>query len=228
MWTPLARQQQDKLSEDSSAVPRKRGAYRASQKREMTKAFKQDALESAAWKVFSTIGFDAATIRDIVSVSAVSPGSFYNYYKTKDVIFDLLLIKIIKRVRNAILHSRCETDTLEEMLVKSQSAVLQELLSISGAPRFFELNQHHVRARLFIMPETSEMLDDLKKKLIQTVNMLHISPDRMNFIASTVLTTGLEALLYIAHNPFLDIQNVAKLSANMSAASIRAASAVSA
>lgn len=221
----MARQQQDKLSEDSATGAKKRGAYRASQKREMTKAFKQDALESAAWKVFSTLGFDAATIRDIVSVSTVSPGSFYNYYKTKDVIFDLLLIKIIQRVRSAILQSRCETDKLEEMLVRSHNAVLRELLSISGAPCFFELNQHHVRARLFSMPETSEMLDDLKKKLIQTVSMQHISPDRMNFIASTVLTTGLEALLYISHNPLMDIQDVADLSAKMSAASIRAASA---
>ncbi|MDN7350134.1 hypothetical protein [Acetobacter senegalensis] len=55
--------------------------------------------------------------------------------------------------------------------------------------------------------------------------MQHISPDRMNFIASTVLTTGLEALLYISHNPLMDIQDVADLSAKMSAASIRAASA---
>lgn len=76
----------------------------------MTRAFKQDAFESAAWKVFSGIGLDAATVRDIVALSNVSPGSFYNYYKTKEAIFDIILVKVAQRVRGAARQARSEED----------------------------------------------------------------------------------------------------------------------
>lgn len=204
-------------------APSKRKAYRTSKKREMTRAFKEEAFESAAWNVFSTIGLDAATVRDIVTMSNVSPGSFYNYYKTKEKIFDILLIKVADRVKNIVQNSRCPADHLEMMLTKSHQAVLRELISINGAPRFFELNQHHIRARLFTMKETRDMLEDLKLNILRLMPLKTISPDRLSFIAATLLTMGLESLLYMARNPLLDIDETARLSGSMAAGNVRAA-----
>ncbi len=209
----------------TAASPKK--SYRASQKREMTRAFKQEAFESAAWKTFSGIGLDAATVRDIVALSNVSPGSFYNYYKTKEAIFDIILVKVAQRVRAAARQARSEEDNLDAMLQKSQCAAFRELLSIHGAPHFLELNQHHIRAKLFNMSETREMLDDLKQNLLRLVPMKNTSPERMDFIAAAVLTTALEGLLYIARNPLIDIDQTSRLTAGMAAAGIRAAAAAS-
>ncbi|KDE20518.1 TetR family transcriptional regulator [Acetobacter aceti 1023] len=210
------------------ATPKPKKSYRASQKREMTRAFKQESFESAAWKVFSSIGLDAATVRDIVALSNVSPGSFYNYYKTKETIFDIILVKVAQRVGNASRMARQEEDNLDIMLQKGQCAAFRELLSISGAPHFLELNQHHIRAKLFNMAEIREMLDDLKQNLLRLVPMKNTSPERMDFIAASVLTTALEGLLYIARNPLVDIDQTSQLTAGMAAAAIRAAAAATA
>ncbi|MGO2959109.1 MAG: TetR/AcrR family transcriptional regulator [Acetobacter sp.] len=207
----------------SNATPTKRKSYRASKKREMTRSFKEEAFESAAWKIFSSLGLDAATVRDIVSLSNVSPGSFYNYYKTKERIFDILLVRVTERVKQTVLQTRTEADDLETMLTKSHGAVLRELLSINGAPSFFELNQHHIRARLFTMKETRDMLDNLKQHLLRLIPISTISPDRMTFIAASTLTMGLESLLYMARNPLLDIDETALLAGSMAAGNIRGA-----
>lgn len=214
---------QKPVTKAKPTTTRPKKSYRASQKREMTRAFKQDAFESAAWKVFSGIGLDAATVRDIVALSNVSPGSFYNYYKTKEAIFDIILVKVAQRVRNAARLARSEEDNLDAMLQKSQCAAFRELLSIHGAPHFLELNQHHIRAKLFNMSETREMLDDLKQNLLKRVPMKNTSPERMDFIAAAVLTTALEGLLYIARNPLVDIDQTSRLTAGMAAAGIHAA-----
>ncbi|ARW11439.1 TetR/AcrR family transcriptional regulator [Acetobacter ascendens] len=216
---------QKPVTKAKPTTTRPKKSYRASQKREMTRAFKQDAFESAAWKVFSGIGLDAATVRDIVALSNVSPGSFYNYYKTKEAIFDIILVKVAQRVRNAARLARSEEDNLDAMLQKSQCAAFRELLSIHGAPHFLELNQHHIRAKLFNMSETREMLDDLKQNLLKRVPMKNTSPERMDFIAAAVLTTALEGLLYIARNPLVDIDQTSRLTAGMAAAGIHAAAA---
>ena len=216
---------QKPVTKAKPTTTRPKKSYRASQKREMTRAFKQDAFESAAWKVFSSIGLDAATVRDIVALSNVSPGSFYNYYKTKETIFDIILVKVAQRVRDAARLARSEENNLDTMLQKSQYAAFRELLSIHGAPHFLELNQHHIRAKLFNMSETREMLDDLKQNLLRVVPMKNTSPERMDFIAAAVLTTALEGLLYIARNPLVDIDQTSRLTAGMTAAGIRAAAA---
>jgi AcrR family transcriptional regulator len=77
-----------------ASLPRK---YRSSEKREATKEQNRAAIEAAAWEVFCMTGMDAANIRDIVNRSGVSPGTFYNYFRTKEAIFMSLSQKCIRR-----------------------------------------------------------------------------------------------------------------------------------
>jgi AcrR family transcriptional regulator len=81
-------------------MPNQRKApYSLSEKREMTRAQNMEKIEAAAWKVFSTLGLDGATVRDIVTESEVSAGSFYNYYRTKEAVFDKLVAQLMERIR---------------------------------------------------------------------------------------------------------------------------------
>ncbi|MDG1459129.1 MAG: TetR/AcrR family transcriptional regulator [Pseudoprimorskyibacter sp.] len=60
-----------------------------------TRKANRDHILGAARTVFATIGFDAATIRDIVRADGLQQGSFYNYYKTKQNIFEDVVENII-------------------------------------------------------------------------------------------------------------------------------------
>jgi AcrR family transcriptional regulator len=59
-------------------------------KREQTKAANRLAILDAAREVFSELGFDTATVRDIVRRSGLSVGAFYNYYRSKEEVFAAL------------------------------------------------------------------------------------------------------------------------------------------
>ena len=47
-------------------------------KREQTKARNRAVILKAARSVFVDLGYDAATIRDIVARTQLAPGTFYN------------------------------------------------------------------------------------------------------------------------------------------------------
>jgi AcrR family transcriptional regulator len=59
-------------------------------KREQTKTANRQAILEAAREVFGEIGLEAATVRDIVRRSGLSVGAFYNYYRSKEEVFDAL------------------------------------------------------------------------------------------------------------------------------------------
>lgn len=59
-------------------------------KREQTKTANRQAILEAAREVFGEIGLEAATVRDIVRKSGLSVGAFYNYYRSKEEVFDAL------------------------------------------------------------------------------------------------------------------------------------------
>ncbi len=64
--------------------------YLSPGKREQTKAANRLAILDAAREVFGELGFETATVRDIVRRSGLSVGAFYNYYRSKEEVFDAL------------------------------------------------------------------------------------------------------------------------------------------
>ena len=57
-------------------------------KRERTKTANRQAILDAAREVFGELGYDAATVRDIIRRTGLASGTFYNYYKSKEEVFD--------------------------------------------------------------------------------------------------------------------------------------------
>jgi AcrR family transcriptional regulator len=72
-------------------------------KREQTKVANRQAILEAAREVFGEMGFEAATVRDIIRRTNLSVGAFYNYYRSKEEVFDALADEGARRFR-PILH----------------------------------------------------------------------------------------------------------------------------
>ena len=78
--------------------------YLSPGKREQTKAANRLAILDAAREVFGELGFEAATVRDIIRRTGLSVGAFYNYYRSKEEVFDALADDGARRFR-PILHA---------------------------------------------------------------------------------------------------------------------------
>jgi AcrR family transcriptional regulator len=59
-------------------------------KREQTKAQNRQAILDAAREVFGDLGYEAATVRDIIRRTGLAAGTFYNYYRSKEEVFAAL------------------------------------------------------------------------------------------------------------------------------------------
>lgn len=59
-------------------------------KREETKRANRCAILSAARSVFGEMGYEAASVRDIIRRTTLSVGAFYNYYKSKEEVYEAL------------------------------------------------------------------------------------------------------------------------------------------
>ncbi len=59
-------------------------------KREETKRANRCAILAAARSVFGEMGYEAASVRDIIRRTTLSVGAFYNYYKSKEEVYEAL------------------------------------------------------------------------------------------------------------------------------------------
>jgi AcrR family transcriptional regulator len=59
-------------------------------KREQTKQQNRRAILDAARQVFGELGYEVATVRDIIRRTNLSVGAFYNYYRSKEEVYEAL------------------------------------------------------------------------------------------------------------------------------------------
>lgn len=108
-------------------------------KREQTKAANRLAILDAAREVFGELGFETATVRDIVRRSGLSVGAFYNYYRSKEEVFDALADDGARRFK-PILHAQSAKATDFESYLRAAVAAYFDFLAaehqtwLSGAP----------------------------------------------------------------------------------------------
>ncbi|GAN00459.1 transcriptional regulator of TetR family [alpha proteobacterium U9-1i] len=86
------------LSEVAEAEP--------SGKRERAKAANRQAILVAARRVFAQLGYDAATVRDVIRGTELASGTFYNYFRSKEEVFEALADDAARRFRPILREAR--------------------------------------------------------------------------------------------------------------------------
>lgn len=85
-------------------------------KREETKANNRQAILDAARRVFAELGYGATTVRDIIRATDLASGTFYNYFKSKEEVFQALQDDTALRVRPRLRAERIRAATFEEFI----------------------------------------------------------------------------------------------------------------
>jgi len=85
-------------------------------KREETKANNRQAILDAARRVFAELGYGATTVRDIIRATELASGTFYNYFKSKEEVFQALQDDTALRVRPRLRAERIRASTFEEFI----------------------------------------------------------------------------------------------------------------
>ena len=86
----------------------------ATGKRANTKAANRRAILQAGRRVFARIGFEATTVRDIIRETDLAAGTFYNYFKSKEEVFQAIAEDSTHRFRAHLSDVRARAVTFED------------------------------------------------------------------------------------------------------------------
>ena len=106
-----------------AAEPRERSG-----RREQNKAENRTALLKAARAVFAEMGYGAASVRDIVRRTDLASGTFYNYFKDKDEIFEAVVGELTGELLKRHQNGRAKAETTEAF-IRSHYAVYFDFIA---------------------------------------------------------------------------------------------------
>ncbi len=130
-------------------------------KREQTKAANRQAILDAARKVFAELGYGAVTVRDIIRGTGLASGTFYNYFKSKEEVFQALMDESALRVRPQLIKERLKAATFEEFLRGMFLVFFSYVVEDNRAYAMMRANSGQIRVRMDT-PEVIAGFDELR------------------------------------------------------------------
>ena len=106
-------------------------------KREKTKVANRQAILTAARRVFAQLGYEAATVRDIIRGTDLASGTFYNYFRSKEEVFEALADDGARRFRPILRQAHERARSFEDYIHSAFVAYFRFILednSLEGRP----------------------------------------------------------------------------------------------
>ncbi|MEO1553249.1 MAG: TetR/AcrR family transcriptional regulator [Pseudomonadota bacterium] len=101
-------------------------------KRARAKEANRRAILDAARIVFARIGYEATNIRDIIRETDLASGTFYNYFKSKEEVFEAIATDSVLRFRPLLQKVREEAQDLQSYLYAAYGAYFNFLAEENG------------------------------------------------------------------------------------------------
>ena len=195
------------MSEQATAVA-------SAGRRERTKERNRAAILEAARTVFRERGYGGAAVRDIVRLTGLSPGTFYNYFRDKESIFLALVEESTATVRARLREARREARSVDEFVTGAYRAYFA---SITDDPAMFELmrrNAGTVRALLddpLVAAGVDELLEDLREAIARG----ELPPVDPRYMARAMAGVALELGMEMLEREPIDVDGAARFAGEL-------------
>jgi AcrR family transcriptional regulator len=137
-------------------------------KREDTKKDNRAAIMEAARRVFAELGYGATTVRDIIRATDLASGTFYNYFKSKEEVFQALNDDTALRIRPRLRAERIRAPDFESFI----SGTFRTFFDVIHHDRHtfdtMRTQAHQVRVR-FDTPEVIAGFQELRVDIEQAI-----------------------------------------------------------
>ncbi|HAH08516.1 MAG TPA: TetR/AcrR family transcriptional regulator [Alphaproteobacteria bacterium] len=128
--------------------------------REETKASNRAAIIEAARHVFAELGYGATTVRDIIRATDLASGTFYNYFKSKEEVFEAIQDETALRLRPRLRAERIRARDFEAFVSGSFRTFFDHIYTDRKA---FTMMRQPVHMRFRVdTPEVLAGFDELR------------------------------------------------------------------
>jgi AcrR family transcriptional regulator len=193
-------------------------------KREQTKARNRAIVLAAARKVFAQLGYEAATVRDIVRATDLAVGTFYQYFRDKDEVFLAVAEEAIAGVRQrlrAVRRDRShpfEERTLAAYLAFFEFVVEERALFDVLERNLANLHAHDPHERIGLAVQ--ELREDFMPDLVAGT----YAPEDIDYLAGAMIGIGLMVARQMLARPTADPGEAARFCTRFTLAALTSAS----
>lgn len=142
---------------------------KSTNRRELQKSANRDAILVAATAVFTEMGYEAANVRDIIRRTQLASGTFYNYFKSKEEVFDALHDNAILRFKPLLREINISAKgDIKKFVRSAYLGYFQFVMENKPFQMHAEKTKGYSRAR-FDTPESMVLFDEIKGYLLKYV-----------------------------------------------------------
>ena len=182
-------------------------------KRERTKVANRQAILIAARRTFAQLGYDAATVRDIIRGTDLASGTFYNYFRSKEEVFEAIADDSARRFKPILRAAREAASTFEEYLAGAFRAYFRFIAednALEGRP--IDERRPHVRTDT---PEMMAVYEEVRQGLEDAIARGMAPPVDTDYLANACIGIAQEVgSAMLRRNP-PDVDSAAKFAAGL-------------
>ncbi len=167
-------------------------------KRESNKLANRAAILNGAVDVFISLGFGAATVRDIVRASGLAIGSYYNYFDSKEDVFAALVEEIITPLATRLKASRREARTVEDFVRGPFGIAMDFALENPRPAALIARNQTLFRETFYLGRAATLVQRDLQTDLEAWVAAGKMAPHDSALMTDAMLALGFDVVVQAA------------------------------
>ncbi|HTT98029.1 MAG TPA: TetR/AcrR family transcriptional regulator [Rhizomicrobium sp.] len=190
-------------------------------KREQTKAQNRQMILEAARGVFADMGYGAATVRDIIRATPLASGTFYNYFKSKEEIYQAIRDEAALSIRPQLREERQKAATIEEFI----SATFRTFFEVVTRD---EMNFRTIRhsadvSRMRVdTPEVIAGFDELREDIETAIAKGVFPPIDADYLMAAIVGVAFEIMEHILRRENRDPKAAAEFATALLLGGIRA------
>jgi AcrR family transcriptional regulator len=141
--------------------------------------------------VFAELGYGATTVRDIVRATPLASGTFYNYFKSKEEIFQAIQDESALRIRPRLREERARATDIEGFISGSYRTFFEYVESDQQSFRAIRRNTDAMRVRM----DTPEMIagfEELREDLETAISRGLLPPVDTDYLMAAFVGVAFE------------------------------------
>jgi AcrR family transcriptional regulator len=160
-------------------------------KREQTKAQNRCLIMEAARQVFAELGFGATTVRDIIRATPLASGTFYNYFKSKEEVFQAIRDEAALNIRPRLREERVKARTIEEFITGTFRTFFEFVVSDEANFHAIRRNTDTIRVRMDT-PEVIAGFEELREDLETAIAKGVFPPVDADYLMASIVGVAFE------------------------------------
>ncbi|MFL5820770.1 MAG: TetR/AcrR family transcriptional regulator [Solirubrobacteraceae bacterium] len=183
-------------------------------KRERTKAQNRSAILAAARAVFAALGYEAASVRDVVRGTGLASGTFYNYFPDKESVLRALVEEDAALLRARLREVRAAATTLESFVGDAYRVYFAWIAEDPAAFELVRRNAGSIR-QLIDEPALGGGVDDLRDDLRAATAQGELPLLDADYMAAAMAGVAIEVAVRMVERDPPDVEGAARFATEL-------------